>query len=156
MTHLLHDRPVHHFGLVVPDIAEAIGHVESVYGVRMVDLGPSTSAWLDHGCRIEPHTHIALSADGPPYLELLQAVPDTVWQVLPGLHHIGYVVDDLAVAAQDLAAAGLPVVLQDVNDTGHPVRATYHRDPLGPIVELMSELTAGRMRSRLAAAAGSR
>jgi methylmalonyl-CoA/ethylmalonyl-CoA epimerase len=152
MSRLLYGRPVHHVGLVVPDITAAIEHAESVYGLQLIDLGPGLSAWLDHGRRIEPHTHVALSAGGPPHLELLQAVPGTVWQVLPGLHHVGYVVDDLPSAADELAAAGLPVVLEDVNDTGRPIRATYHRDPLGPIVELMSELTAGRMRTHLATA----
>jgi methylmalonyl-CoA/ethylmalonyl-CoA epimerase len=149
---LLHRRPVHHVGLVVPDICAAIAHVESVYGLRMADLGTSAFAWLDHGRRIEPHSHVALSVDGPPHLELLQAVPDTVWTPVPGLHHVGYVVDDLPSAADELAAAGLPVVLADVTDSGRPERATYHRDPLGPLVELMSGFTAERLRAGIAAA----
>lgn len=143
---------LHHVGIVVPDIEAAAADARRRYGldVRVFEPGP-------YPCRIggrdvAPVTRIALSVEGPPHLELLAEVPGSdIWKAVPGLHHIGFVVDDLARAAEAMATSGAPVVMGGIREGVYPAGATYHRDPLGHIVELLEHETARRLAARTAA-----
>ena len=154
-THVQGGAPLelHHVGIVVPDLEEAVDGVRARYGVE-VRLFPEGA----YPCRIAgrdvaPVTRIGLSVGGPPHVELLREVPGSdIWRPVPGLHHLGYVVRDVPSAAARLEAAGAPIVMGGLRDGTYPSGATYHRDPLGHLVELLDEITAGRLAARLAAA----
>jgi len=73
---------------------------------------------------------------------------------VPGLHHLGYVVADVPAEAAELDTAGAPLVMAGRSGDRHPVGQTYHRDPIGHLVELLDHATAARLAERVARADG--
>lgn len=134
-------RP-HHVGLVVRDLDAAVQHVSAVYARTMVRMPAEPFPCWHEGRPVVVTVPIALSVDGPPHLELLQAVEGTVWTPVAGLHHVAYAVDDVSAEAALLEKMGLSTVVCHRPEPGRPQVATYHRDPLGPIVELLATNTA--------------
>jgi hypothetical protein len=80
----------------------------------------------------------AYSADTP-RIEVIQAVPGTVWVPAPGsgIHHVGYWSDDVAGDAARLERHGLAREAAGVRPGGE-VFWTYHRAAGGPRIELVS------------------
>ncbi len=144
---------LHHVGIVVPDLDAAAADAARRYGLDMRVLPPGPFPCRIDGVDVAPVTQVALSMEGPPFLELLAQVPgSSIWCPVPGVHHIGFRVEELAVASAEFAAAGSPIVMGGVRDGAYPVGATYHRDPLGHLVELMEPATVYRLAARSAAA----
>ena len=141
---------IHHLGIVVPDLDAAVAQFADLYGIeiRLFDTKP-------YPCRINGadqvwKTHIGLSVGEPPHLELLRAVPDSVvWDYAPGIHHVGFTVDDLKSAANALEVAGSPIWMGGVKDGDFPTGATYHHDPFGQVVELLDKATEARLTAQL-------
>ncbi|GAA4487616.1 hypothetical protein GCM10023094_46340 [Rhodococcus olei] len=141
---------LHHVGIVVEDIEAAAEWVERLYGVTVAVFDETTYA-----CRIEGVEHstvqrIGLSVSGPPHIELLRAVPgSTVWTPKPGVHHLGFVVDDLAAASKELERRGAPLWMGGLRDGRAPAGTCYHRDPLGQTIELLDRATRDGLERRL-------
>ncbi|MBQ7806025.1 VOC family protein [Rhodococcus sp. (in: high G+C Gram-positive bacteria)] len=141
---------IHHLGIVVPDLDAAVAQFADLYGIaiRLFDTKP-------YPCRINGtdqvwKTQIGLSVGKPPHVELLRAVPDSVvWDYAPGIHHVGFTVDDLKSAANALEVAGSPIWMGGTKDGDFPTGATYHRDPFGQIVELLDQDTEARLSAQL-------
>jgi hypothetical protein len=90
----------------------------------VLDSGPAT---LTFG--------FAYSARGPHRIELVQAIPGTLWEVpRPGrAHHLGYWSDDVPAMSAALAARGLPLAAR----ADGPAPIVMHRAPSGLYVELV-------------------
>jgi methylmalonyl-CoA/ethylmalonyl-CoA epimerase len=142
----------HHIGMVVDDLGRASQHMKAIYGLHMRTFDPITFRCRYLGVDMAPVTQMALSLEGPPHLELLQSTPDTPWTMVPGVHHLAYTVDDLVAGVAALESNGLPLELGGVDGENFPVGATYHRDPYGPIIELLSSGLASSLALRLHAA----
>jgi methylmalonyl-CoA/ethylmalonyl-CoA epimerase len=140
----------HHTGVVVADLPSACAHVEAIYGIKMESFPAGRFHCFHRGTEMRPNTQIALSVNTFPHLELLQEVPDTVWTSTNGLHHVAYLVDDLPAASAELVALGLPIVVAGISGDISPFMATYHQDPLGPIVELLLRSRADEMAQHIA------
>ncbi|SDH30416.1 methylmalonyl-CoA/ethylmalonyl-CoA epimerase [Rhodococcus triatomae] len=65
-----------------------------------------------------------------------------------GIHHLGFVVDDLEFAARALEEAGSPIWMGGIRDGVYPFGVTYHRDPLGQVIELLDRRSAARLSAR--------
>jgi hypothetical protein len=100
---------------------------------------------------------VAFTLAGPMHVELLQAVPGTVWELRERayLHHTGYWVaaDRLASLSHQLDAAGMAREAGRWDDSGEPVGWAYHSWPTGGRIELVEE---GRPVGLAEAAAGRR
>jgi len=71
-----------------------------------------------------------------PHIELIQAVPGTVWEPpSSGVHHLGYWSDDVAADCVDLAVKGYTV--EAWSDIGGLRMFAYCHAPLGPRIELV-------------------
>ena len=72
-----------------------------------------------------------------PHLELIEAVPGTLWTAGPAgaAHHLGYWVDDLQAAARDLESAGYRIEARPAGDT--LTTFAYLVDPEGVRIELV-------------------
>jgi len=142
---------LHHLGIVVDDVDSAVHHLDEVYGITVRMLAESR-----YVCRIDGNQHstvqrLGLTTDGPPYLELLRAVPgSTVWRAEPGIHHLGFVVEDLPQASRQLEERGAPLWMGGVRDGRCPVGTAYHRDALGLTIELLDVATEKRLEDRMA------
>lgn len=99
-------RGIHHVGVAVADLDEAVATYERLFGGR-----------LEHRARVDEQGVEAASVRvGEGRVELLAALaPDTpVGRFLasrgPGMHHVAYEVDDLPAALADLAGAGAQLI----------------------------------------------
>ncbi|MFM1724488.1 MULTISPECIES: VOC family protein [Rhodococcus] len=141
---------LHHVGIVVPDSDAAVQHFEDLYGLPIRLLPES-----HYHCRIDGVAHstvqrLGLSIEGPPHVELLREVPEsTVWHSRSGVHHLGFVVDDLAAASAELERRGSPLWMGGLAGGQCPVGTAYHRDSLGLTIELLDAATAARLATRL-------
>jgi methylmalonyl-CoA epimerase len=99
-------RGIHHVGVAVADLDEAVATYERLFGGR-----------LEHRERVEEQGVEAASMKlGDSRVELLAALgADTpVGRFLakrgPGMHHVAYEVDDVEAALGELAAAGAELI----------------------------------------------
>jgi methylmalonyl-CoA epimerase len=99
-------RGIHHLGLAVVDLDEAIDMYERLFSGRL----EHRDALADQG------VEAASVLVGDSRIELLAATgPDTpVGKFLakrgPGMHHVAYRVDDVGAALHDLAGAGAELI----------------------------------------------
>ncbi len=99
-------RGIHHVGVAVVDLDEAVATYERLFGGR-----------LEHRERVEEQGVEAASMRlGESRVELLAALGDDtpVGRFLakrgPGMHHVAYEVDDVEAALGELAAAGAELI----------------------------------------------
>ena len=99
-------RRIHHIGIAVPDLDEAVRTYERLFG-----------ATLEHRERIDEQGVEAASLRvGDGRVELLASLGDDtpVGRFLgkrgPGMHHVAYEVDDARAALAELAAAGVELI----------------------------------------------
>jgi len=99
-------RGIHHVGVAVVDLDEAVRTYERLFGGR-----------LEHRARVEDQGVEAASIRvGDSRVELLAALGDDtpvgkfLAQRGPGMHHVAYEVDDVRSAVLDLAEAGAELI----------------------------------------------
>lgn len=99
-------RGIHHVGVAVADLDEAVRTYERLFGGR-----------LEHRARVEDQgVEAATMRVGGDRIELLAALgaETPVGKFLakrgPGMHHVAYEVDDVAAAVADLAAEGAELI----------------------------------------------
>ena len=128
---------LYHTGIVVEDFEAALEWFTKVAGYRWCDeLALEQTVWTTGGERTIP-IRFAYSMSEP-RLEVLQAVPGTVW--VPsnsGIHHLGYWSDDVDADLAVLAEAGLQVEVKAPTPKGSSLWA-YCRGESGPRIELVS------------------
>lgn len=141
---------LHHIAFVVADIDKAAAEFADLYGVTIVLFEEGPYNCRIDGADVSPLHRMGLSVGESPHIELLRAVPgSTVWTPVSGIHHIGFVVDNLKTASHALETAGSPIWMGGVKQGEFPVGATYHRDPMGQVVELMDRVTEARLTAQL-------
>jgi hypothetical protein len=89
--------------------------------------------------------HFAYSTEGPHRLELLQAIPGTIWEAMPGnaAHHLGYWSDDVVGTSALLEEAGCPWTAKiGVASDDESPRVVMHRSPSGLHIELLDRTLA--------------
>lgn len=141
---------LHHVGVVVDDIEAATQYFGDVYGMTVRSFPESS-----YTCRIDGVVHsttqrLAMTIDGPPHVELLRSVPNSiVWQRSSGVHHLGFVVADLVAASKELERRGSPLWMGGLHNGQCPAGAAYHRDPFGVTIELLDRATERGLAARL-------
>jgi hypothetical protein len=79
---------------------------------------------------------ISYTMAGPLHLEIIQAVPGTLWERL-GIHHYGWFSDDLIADSAALTGRGLPLVATRDSEGGQPWQFVYHDCPPFGTIELV-------------------
>jgi hypothetical protein len=107
-----------HVGVIVEDLGAAIEELSRTLGLEFNE--PHDGVYGDS------HIRVCYSLQGPPYLELIEGEPGSLWSTTGGPRpdHVGYFVDDLDVARRKLEAAGMPV---DIDGQAYGSPFTYHR-----------------------------
>ena len=99
-------RGVHHVGMAVPDLDEAIALYERLFRARVEHRGHVAADGVEAafvlvgGSRVEL---LAASTDESPVARFLTKHG-------PGMHHVAYESDDLSATLEELAAAGVELV----------------------------------------------
>jgi methylmalonyl-CoA/ethylmalonyl-CoA epimerase len=90
----VHARGIHHVGVAVENLDEAVQTYERLFGGR-----------LEHRARVEEQGVEVLAALGED-----TPVGRFLAKRGPGMHHVAYEVEDVAAALSDLAAAGVELI----------------------------------------------
>ncbi|GMG83161.1 VOC family protein [Paralimibaculum aggregatum] len=147
-------RGIQHFGLTVPDIAEAVDYFVDVIGCESFfsnAIGPFDNGWmmenLDVNDAASLTNHRVRCANGT-NLELFEYSSPDQRRVMPknvdyGGSHIAFYVDDLPATVAYLRGKGLEVFGEIKTNTreGHPTKGLswiYTRAPWGGYIEFLS------------------
>lgn len=141
----------HHVGVLVPDMQKAIRWFKDVLGItiheprKMVTLGRIDPGEFGDS---EPHegvSHLAWSAQGPPYYEIVEAKGEGHGKGLhslekqgPGLHHVGMYVPDVDAEIRRLEQQGVTLQARIIGPEGKTMACWTERSPeTGLAVEYM-------------------
>lgn len=146
---ILQPADLYHSGYVVADLSSAMAEIGPQFGVTWRQGGGTVRLTTPEGQRVVT-TAYALSNEGPHHLELVEALPDTLYVPPVGEtwrpHHLGWWVDDVLAASAALEAQGLPMAATlGIDDDTVPPMCAYHRAAEGWYVEVVSR----RMRKLL-------
>lgn len=123
-----------HFGVVARDIDLAMQEMSDNLGVSWTDPSPVVVDIILYGQERTLEMRVAHSLQGPPHMELIEAVPDSPW-ALPeatGVHHICYWSDDSVAVCQSLEQRGNRRVMgMSGSDAG------YFLSPSGMYIEIV-------------------
>jgi len=136
---------LYHVGIVVPDIEVAQAHLADLLGITWgpvlhvdtYDVRAFDGNGGDGNDLVVPNT-LCYSTE-PPYVELVQEVPGTVWECNEhsNLHHIGVWTDALPEDSATYSELRCPLQLCGRDADGALQQFAYHRDPLGVRIELV-------------------
>jgi catechol 2,3-dioxygenase-like lactoylglutathione lyase family enzyme len=126
----------YHTGLVVADLQTATVSVTAAGGYTWTKPVEATLAVATADAEYEVPFKFVYSIEAP-HLELIQAVPGTIWTTPSGsaAHHLGYWVDDLAAAADRLQTAGYRLEARPAGD--QLSMFAYYVDPFGVRIEIV-------------------
>ncbi|WP_405136369.1 VOC family protein [Nocardia sp. NBC_01388] len=128
--------PGYHFGVVVADLDRAMTELNRLLGVEWLEPVRSGHQVTDAEAQ-QVGPMITFSKQGPPYFELLEQTPGTIWDV-PGLHHVGFWAADVKGESARLADAGYPLQAAAVVLAGDAEPGVcYHRTSDGLLLELV-------------------
>ena len=99
-------RGIHHLGVAVTDLGEAIATYERLFGARLEHRAPIAEQGVEAASMLVGSSRIELltpTADDTPVGRFLAKRG-------PGMHHVALGVDDLLAALQELEAAGAQLV----------------------------------------------
>ena len=104
---------IFHIGIIVKNMEDGMADVGQRWGVTFPAPSPFTvHVRLADGSERDISSRFVYSRQGPPFLELIEAVPGTVWEFSEGsqLHHVGVWVDDLEAEIAELTSDGSSVL----------------------------------------------
>jgi catechol 2,3-dioxygenase-like lactoylglutathione lyase family enzyme len=102
--------------------------------------------WLPGTGQTEVELAFTYSCEGPCHLELLEGAPGSIWASgdAPGVHHLGYWVDDVGAVSETLVAQGWTLeAASQAPEHGYGT-FSYVRSPSGVLVEPVSVLAKPR------------
>jgi hypothetical protein len=118
--------PNYHVAVVVEDLADAMDELGELLGLQWGEPFTGSSHHVTgSGDVVEAAPRVVLSRQGPPYMELIERRPGTVYADL-GLHHLGFWTDDVAAESGRFSAAGCPMEASGATADGTRTGFAYH------------------------------
>jgi hypothetical protein len=127
-----------HVGIVAEDFDATLVELAHLFGYEWAEeIGGPIPVRLSTG-EAEIELRLVYSKTTP-RLEVVRAVPGTLWEPATGsgIHHVGYWSDDVGADSAELERTGYGAEAVGMGPTGTPMWA-YHRSPTGPRIELVS------------------
>ncbi len=80
-----------HIGVIVADMNRGMADIARRFGVEFPDPREANVRVRYRGVESQVAVKFAYSMQGPPYIELIEGVPGTVWEASTGsrIHHLG-------------------------------------------------------------------
>jgi catechol 2,3-dioxygenase-like lactoylglutathione lyase family enzyme len=136
-----YQQALFHTGVRVPDLEGAMAALGSSLSLTWAQVVERDQAlWTPAGGQHTVPLRFTYSCAGPQHVELLQGAPGSLWDGadLPGVHHLGVWVDDVAAEVERLVAEGWTLAAaQQSPEDGYGVMA-YVRSPGGVLLEPVS------------------
>jgi catechol 2,3-dioxygenase-like lactoylglutathione lyase family enzyme len=136
-----YQQALYHVGVRVPDLEAAMTQLGAGLGVTWAEVVERDQpAWTPTDGAFTVPLRFTYSCEGPQHVELLQGAPGSLWDGadLPGVHHQGIWVDDVAAETERLIAAGWKLEMaQKAPEDGYG-SMTYVRSPSGFLLEPVS------------------
>ncbi|MCW2525643.1 MAG: hypothetical protein JWM76_503 [Pseudonocardiales bacterium] len=136
-----------HTGLIVEDIHAAVTEYEKTFATRWTDIEERHLTVRTAEGPQDIVMSLCYSRVGPHRLELIQALPGTLWAMPanPYLgpvssHHLGVWSDDVATDSRELEENGCPLVVTLHTEKSGAAYFAYHRMPNGVLVELVDTI----------------
>ncbi|MFI6173419.1 VOC family protein [Nocardia sp. NPDC051052] len=127
-------QPAYHIGIVVADLDKAMAELGKL-GLEWHAPIRNNSDVFSNGETKNIQPWMAYSKQGPPYLELLEQMPGTIWAET-GLHHLGVWTDDIPEESKRLSAEGIAQLISSHDNISDSASA-YHQTTDGVRLELM-------------------
>lgn len=127
-----------HLGIVTEDMDATMATLSAVLGYEWTgEMGAPITVTLPTGDAVlELRCAYSITV---PRLEVVRAIPGTLWEPAPGsgIHHVGYWSDDVAADAAGLEKQGYVLEASRSGSDGVPF-FTFHRSESGFRVELVT------------------
>ncbi|WP_197040817.1 VOC family protein [Pseudonocardia halophobica] len=146
---------LYHTGLVVKDLRSSIETYGALMGTEFTPPQLRCLDLRDDAAEYHVDLTIAYSRQGPHRVELIEAVPGTLWDVregAPTAHHLGIWCDDVPGESAKLSAAGNPLLATLAADPERATYLAYHRLPDGSLIELVDASARDRLEAWFAGA----
>ncbi len=128
-----------HVGIIVPNIQKGMQELSSRFGVTW-PRKPSTSQTLIRTKEgTSPITISGVySTEGPPWFEVFEAVPGSLWAAQSSnIHHMGFFVDNLDDEIERLVAEGNELEMEAVDENGNRISGCYLSTELNIRLEIV-------------------
>jgi hypothetical protein len=138
--------PFYHVGIVTPHLESTMQDM-SVLGIGWRQIKEFVlDVSTPRGAR-QINMRGVYSQQGPPYIELIERVPGTLWEggSSASCHHLGFWTQDLDQTAAALERAGLQRELWVGGPDGRLVGYMYHTGAYGPLIEHVSRSQEARI-----------
>jgi hypothetical protein len=141
---VLDPRDLYHTGIIVTRLEEAAAEFTDATGVTWRPERRTTVRTTTGLGVLTVPFRILYSVQGPPFIELIEGIPGTVWSAQGGnrIHHLGYWAASVADESARLERLGMRREGGDGEPGGLPQNFSYHSTTGGIYVELISK--AGR------------
>jgi hypothetical protein len=128
---------LYHTGIVVEDLDQALDWMSGSAGYRWGPVVGGDIPIITPDGQMTVTMRIAYSASEP-RLELVQAIPGTIWVPTgAGVHHLGYWSDDVDADLEALCQRGCALEAKAPSADGSSMWA-YCNSPAGPRIELVA------------------
>jgi hypothetical protein len=127
-----------HLGIVTTDMVVTREQLGGLFGY---EWGPEVGGPVDLTLPSGPVTLElkCVYSVTVPRVEVVREIPGTMWEAVPGIHHVGYWSDDVAADSADLEQQGFVREAARTGPDGSPF-FTYHRSPQGLLIELVTRV----------------
>lgn len=133
-----YQRDLFHVGVRVPDLEAAMAQLGEALGLTWAAVVErDQQAWTPADGAFSTPLRFTYSTAGPQHVELLQGAPGSLWDGvdLPGVHHHGVWVADVAAETERLLAAGWTLEMAQRAPAEGYGAMTYVRSPTGFLLE---------------------
>jgi Glyoxalase/Bleomycin resistance protein/Dioxygenase superfamily len=134
----LNAMEMYHVSVIVEDLDRAMEDFASDFGITWRPVQGSVRRDVD-GDRSSRSPKVTCSVEARPALELIEVGADD-WRAsgtTDTLHHLGFWVDDLPLATNQLIESGWMLIETKPAADGTPTNIAYLRSPYGLVVELV-------------------
>lgn len=116
-----------HIGIIVPDMTRGMADIARRFGCAFPDPREANVRVRYRGVESQVGVKFAYSMQGPPYIELIESVPGTVWEAPAGsrIHHLGVFCDNIEDEIGKLESEGFTYEAASLGPDGSMQGAQY-------------------------------
>lgn len=131
---------MYHFGLVVPDVGEAMEELGRSLGLTWATVQERDITLRYRGDLVTVPLQATYSHQGPIHVELIRVTPNSPWHAPNQVHHFGFWTDDLHADVEHHLAGGLELEGTYDDPSGNPLGFAYMLSKTGIRLEFVDTI----------------